>query len=252
METSAVISTPGSRRGVDIRVGLAFLATWVLWGATFLAVRIAVLEIPPLFAAGLRFFVAGAFLYLVLRLGGTPAPSRDEWRSLGVLSLCMFVATYGALFWAMQYVPSGVTAVIEATLPITAMVLEVFVFKKQPFRWSMLGAVALGFGGIALLLWQDGGHSIRVLPCLVILASGVAWTLGAVLTRSLPLPQSAPLAAGAEMMLGGTVLLVLAGVTGELYPFPYISLRAALAVIYLIIRIVSPETARRLREKFTS
>ena len=237
MNTSAVITRVTSRRGWDVRVALAFLATWVLWGATFLAIRIAVLEIPPLFAAGVRFFVAGSILYLVLRLTGTAAPTRDQWRSLTVLSLCMFVATYGALFWAMQRVPSGVTAVIEATLPITAMVLEVFVFKKQRFRWSMLNAVLLGFGGIALLLSQGGGsgQSISMLPCLVILASGVAWTLGAVLTRSLPVPQSAPLAAGAEMMLGGAVLIVLAGLTGELYPFPHISLRAAVAVLYLIV-----------------
>jgi drug/metabolite transporter (DMT)-like permease len=222
-------------RRLDIRVLLAFFAIYFLWGATFLAIRVAVLVIPPFFTAGVRFFTAGAFLYLVLRLRGEPAPSAVQWRSIAVIAVCMFVVTYGALFWAEQFVPSGVTSVLEATLPLIAMVLEVFIFRRQPFRWRMLGAVALGFGGIALLLLKNIGQSFGVFPCIVILAGSVAWTLGAVLTRSMPLPKSVPLAAGAEMMLGGVVLLLLALVTGEMYPFPHIPLRAAVALLYLIV-----------------
>src|ERR1700756_2838686 len=200
---------PVTRGRVDVRELLAFGAIYFLWGATFLAIRIAVLEIPPFFTAGLRFFVAGSFLYLVLRLSGEPAPTAAQWRGIAVIAAAMFVVTYGALFWAAQFVPSSVVAVLEATLPIIAMVLEVFVFRRQPFRWSMLGAVALGFGGIALLLLKNGGASqpFGVFPCLVILCASVAWTLGAVLTRSMVLPRSVPLTAGAEMMLGGAVLL---------------------------------------------
>src|SRR6185312_9438792 len=130
---------------------------------------------------------------------------------------------------------SGGTAVIEATLPIVARILEVFVFRRQPFRWRMLGAVELGFGGIALLLLQNTGQSFGVFPCLVILGGSVAWTLGAVLTRSMSLPESVPLAAGAEMMLGGAILLVIAALTGEMYPFPHIPLRVGVALLYLII-----------------
>jgi drug/metabolite transporter (DMT)-like permease len=237
MESSEVIDNlPRSRvRRLDVRVLLAFFAIYFLWGATFLAIRVAVLEIPPFFTAGLRFFTAGALLYLFLRLRGQPAPSALQWRSIAVIAVCMFVVTYGALFWAEQYVPSGVTAVIEATLPIVAMILEVFIFRRQPFRWRMLAAVALGLCGIALLLLRNTGQSFAVLPCMVILAGSIAWTLGAVLTRSMSLPKSVPLAAGAEMMLGGAVLLGLSLVTGELRPFPHIPLRAGLALLYLIV-----------------
>ena len=206
---------PGQRAGgPDVRVLLAFGAIYFLWGATFLAIRVAVLEIPPFFTAGMRFFIAGSVLFLVLRLRGQAAPSAAQWRSIVVIAVCMFVGTYGALFWAEQYVPSGLTAVREATLPIVAMILEVFVFRRQPFRWRMLAAVGLGFLGVALLLLNKGGQSFGVFPCLVILGGSVAWTLGAVLTRSMPLPQSVPLAAGAEMMVGGAVLLCLSWVTG--------------------------------------
>ena len=227
---------PSSReRGLDLRVVMAFFAIYVLWGATFLAIRVAVLEIPPFFTAGLRFFTAGVLLYLFMRWSGQPAPTRKQWRSLTVIALCMFVLTYGPLFWASQFVPSSVTAVIEATLPVIAMVLEVFVFRRQPFRWRMLAAVVLGFAGIALLLWRNSAQVIPVLPCLVILSGSVAWTLGAVLTRSLTLPASVPLTAGAEMMLGGAVLLGVSFFAGEMHPVPHIPLRAAVALLYLIV-----------------
>jgi drug/metabolite transporter (DMT)-like permease len=147
----------------------------------------------------------------------------------------MFVATYGAVFWAEQYVPSGVTAVIEATLPITTIALEVFIFRQQPFSWRLLGAVVLGFAGVAWLLLKSGPQSFAALPCVVILAGGMAWSLGTVLTRSMPLPRSLTLAAGAQMMLGGAALLALSQASGELHPFPDIRLRAALALLYLIV-----------------
>jgi drug/metabolite transporter (DMT)-like permease len=220
---------------IDIRVVLAFFAIYVLWGATFLAIRVAVLEVPPFLMAGLRFFLAGSLLYGFMRMRGEPSPSPIEWRSIGLMALFMFVATYGALFWAEQYVPSGITSVIEATLPLTTLTLEVFVFRQQPLRWRMLGAVAVGFGGVVTLLVNNGERDFEVLPCLVILASGVAWSLGAVLIRSMPLPRSRPLTAGGAMMLGGMVLLALSRLSGEANPLPYIPVRAALALLYLVV-----------------
>ena len=225
----------GGERRLDGRVILAFFAIYFLWGATFLAIRVAVLQIPPFFTAGLRFFTAGVLLYHFMRLRGQPAPSARQWRNLIVIAMCMFVLTYGPLFWASQFVPSSVTAVLEATLPVIAMVLEVFVFRHQPFRWRMLVAVALGFVGIALLLWKNSAQAIPVLPSLVILSGAVAWTLGAVLTRSLSLPRSVPLTAGAEMMLGGAVLLGVSFFAGEMHPLPHIPPRAAVALLYLIV-----------------
>src|SRR3954469_24439409 len=108
--SSVILTRPRLRMGtVDWRLALAFFAIYVLWGATFLAIRVAVLQIPPLFTAGLRFFLAGLLLYSFTRLRGQPSPSPSEWRSVAIMGLLMFVATYGPLFWAEQYVPSGVT-----------------------------------------------------------------------------------------------------------------------------------------------
>jgi drug/metabolite transporter (DMT)-like permease len=232
------VTTAGAangRRRIDIRMVLAFFAIYVLWGGTFLAIRIAVLVIPPFFTAGVRFFIAGVLLYGFMRLRGQPRPSFVQWRSLAIMAMLMFVATYGALFWAEQYVPSGITSVLEATLPLITLALEVFVFRHQPLRWSMLLAVFMGFGGVALLLFENTGQTYGLLPCAVILAGSTSWSLGAVLTRSMPLPASRPLTAGAAMMVGGGILLVLSGLSGELHPLPHIPWRAAWALLYLIV-----------------
>jgi drug/metabolite transporter (DMT)-like permease len=238
MDSTTVTTTAPAvacRRRIDIRLILAFFAIYVLWGGTFLAIRIAVLQIPPFFTAGVRFFIAGILLYGFMRLRGQPRPSSAEWRGLAIMGLLMFVVTYGALFWAEQYVPSGITSVLEATLPLITIALEVFVFRHQPLRWSMLLAVLMGFGGVALLLLENTRQTFGLLPCGAILAGATSWSLGAVLTRSMPLPKSRPLTAGAAMMLGGGTLLALSALTGELHPLPHIPWRAAWALLYLIV-----------------
>ncbi|HEY0785075.1 MAG TPA: EamA family transporter [Acidobacteriaceae bacterium] len=216
-------------------LGIAFFAIYILWGTTFLAIRVAVEELPPLFAAGSRFLTAGVLLYGFMRLRGTPAPEKTEWRSLGLIALLMFVIDYGALFWAEKYVPSGMAAVLMATMPLTTVVLEMFVFRQQPVRGRLLLAILLGFIGTAVLLCPTQHQQVNVKACLAILAGGTSFAAGSVLNRMLPLPRSKALNAGAAMLLGGAVLLVLSAATGELHPWPHISLRAAGAMAYLIV-----------------
>jgi drug/metabolite transporter (DMT)-like permease len=227
-------SGAGSKR-FDIRVLLAFFAIYFLWGTTFLAIRIAVQEVPPLFAAGTRFFVAGAVLYGFMRFRGAHRPTASQWRSLTILALLMFVAEYGLLFWAQKYVPSGIASVFEATLPLITMALEVWIFRRQPYHWPLLAAILLGFCGVGLLLVHNAEQSFGVLPSVAILAGATAWSLGSVLNRSLDLPESLVLTSGAAMVLGGGILLALSASFGELHPFPHVSLRGALALLYLIV-----------------
>jgi drug/metabolite transporter (DMT)-like permease len=195
-----------------------------------------VLEFPPLFTAGLRFFIAGSLLYGFMRLRRRqPNPSRVQWRNLALVSLCMFVVTYGAVFWAEQYVSSGVTSVIQATLPITSIILELFIFRSQPFEMRLFAAVVVGFCGVCLLFIDNEAQQLAVIPCLAILGGGIAWSVGGVLSGQLALPQSKPLTAGIEMMIGGAILLVLSAAFGEMHPFPHLTLRAGLALLYLIV-----------------
>src|ERR1700733_4188874 len=236
MANTTVIESPAKTISppFDIRTLLAFLAIYVLWGTSFLAIRIAVQEVPPLFAAGSRFLVAGVVLYGFMRLKGRPAPTASQWRSLALLGLLMFVAEYGPLFWAEKYVPSGIASVLEATLPLITMALEVWVVRRQRFHWPLLAAILMGFFGVSALLFHNGEQHFGIVPCLAILAGATAWSLGSVLNRSLDLPASLPLTSGAAMMLGGGMLLGLSSAFGEMHPLPHISMRAVWALLYLI------------------
>jgi drug/metabolite transporter (DMT)-like permease len=142
----------------------AFAAIYVLWGATFLAIRIAVLQMPPFFTAGLRFFIAGTLLHAVMRWRGVPNPTPLQWRNLALIGLCMFVATYGPLFWAEQFVSSSITSVIEATLPITTIALGYFV-AGEVISVRTVVAAGLILGSVYLILAKaEAPHHEPALP----------------------------------------------------------------------------------------
>jgi drug/metabolite transporter (DMT)-like permease len=217
-----------------LRLALAFFAIYVLWGSTYLAIRVLVATVPPLFAAGVRFSIAGIVLYAWSRARGVPEPSRLEWRNLSILAALLFLAAYSGLFWAEKTLPSGIASVLVATVPVWVAAVEIFVFRRQAFRWLLVAALAVGLGGVALMAF-DGASGLSPLPCLVILCSDLAWSLGTVLTPTLALPKSKALTAGAEMMLGGLMLLVSSALARELSPWPHVSPRAAAALAYLIV-----------------
>ena len=236
MSSSAVTNVDAEAAGsFKIRMVMAFFAIYVLWGTTFLAIRIAVEELPPLFAAGARFFIAGVVLLGFMLAKGETRPSARQWRNLLVMSLLMFVAEYGPLFWAEKYVPSGIVSVLAATIPIITLVMEMVILRQQKWNLALASATLLGFGGVGVLLLPGGTQRFPVLPCLAILCGCTAWSLGTVLSRSMDLPKARPVTSGAAMMLGGGMLLVISAGIGEMHPLPHVSLRAAMAVLYLIV-----------------
>lgn len=228
----AARSTASSFR---LRLIAAFFAIYFLWGTTFLAIRIAVQELPPLFAAGVRFSIAGLVLYAFMRVKGQVRPSATQWRNLACMAALMFVVVYGALFWAEKYIPSGIASVLEATIPILTLILEMIILRQQRFRWSIAVSTLLGFVGVGILLLRGNGQAYGLAPCIAVLVGSLSWSLGSVLSRSMDLPKSRPLTAGAAMMLGGAVLLTLSAIFGEMRPFPHISLRGVEAELYLIV-----------------
>jgi drug/metabolite transporter (DMT)-like permease len=236
MGTSTVTGIEPSAAGsFKVRMVLAFFAIYFLWGTTFLAIRIAVEELPPLFAAGSRFLVAGVLLFGFMLAKGEVRPNARQWRNLLVLSLLLFVAEYGPLFWAEKYVPSGIVSVLAAMIPILTLVLEMLVLRQQRWRASLAAATLVGFAGVGVLLLPGGQNHFGIGPCLAILAGCTAWSLGTVLSRSMDLPKARPVTAGAAMMLGGGVLLLLSAGLGELHTIPHISLRAFGALLYLVV-----------------
>ncbi len=213
---------------------LAFAAIYLIWGSTYLAIRIAVATVPPLFAAGTRFFFAGALLLIWALARGGAMPSRREWRNLAIQGVLLFLVAYGGVFWAERTMPSGVTSVLVATIPIWTAVLQICVLRKESFRWPLAGGILLGLAGVAVLAF-DPSASLTLIPCLAVLVSEVSWSTGTVLSKILILPKNMLINSGAQMLLGGCMLLICSGLFGELRPLPHVSLRAGLAIFYLAV-----------------
>jgi drug/metabolite transporter (DMT)-like permease len=239
MSAAPVTEQTHPTAGYRLRVAASFFAIYILWGTTFLGIRVAVLEMPPIFAAFARFFTAGVILFLFLRLKGEQMPTRIEWRNLFMLGLLMFTTEYAALFWAEKYVPSGIASVLAATIPIFTFLAEIILLRQQ--RWSTAIAVAtvIGFGGVAVLMLPASGLGIATAavplwPAIAILAGSSTWALGGVLSRSMKLPKSRTMTSACTMMLGGAMLLGVSALCGELNPLPHLSLRGLIAVVYLI------------------
>jgi drug/metabolite transporter (DMT)-like permease len=214
----------------------AFFVIYVIWGSTYLAIRVAVATVPPFFAAGTRFTLAGILLLSYALLWRIPAPNAIEWRNLGISAAMLFVPSYGALFWAEKTVPSGIASAVVATIPVWMALMEVLVLRQGKFSWQLIASFLCGIGGVSILtLRGTSGGSRSLLPYIVMLVSQITWSIGTLLTKNMRLPASKPLVAGAQMGIGGLLLLLIAMAAGELHPFPYVSMEAALAILYLTI-----------------
>ncbi|MBV9301132.1 MAG: EamA family transporter [Acidobacteriaceae bacterium] len=219
-----------------VRTIAAFAAIYLLWGSTYLAIRIAVETVPPLFAAGVRFMLAGLLVYAWRRWRGDPAPSRDEWRNLWLVGALLFLGGYSGLFWAEKSVPSGIASVLIAMVPVWIVILETVILRVQRLTFLTALAVILGLVGVAAIArGRNHGQSASLIACAAILGSGISWSVGTVISKRIRLPESKAISAGAQMICGGALLLVCALLTGEFNPLPQIPIRATFAIIYLTV-----------------
>jgi drug/metabolite transporter (DMT)-like permease len=223
-----------------LKLAAAFAAVYVIWGSTYLAIRIAIETIPPFAMAGTRFILAGALLYGWQRWRGAPTPQPIHWRSALIIGALLLLGGNGGVTWAEQEIPSGLAALIIATVPIWVVVFGALrPGNPRPNRRTLVG-VLLGLAGIALLVGPSNlaasGQDIRTISYVVLLLAPVSWAIGSLYSRGARLPRSQLQATGMEMLLGGALLLLAATVTGEWASLDLaaISLRSAAAFIYLV------------------
>jgi drug/metabolite transporter (DMT)-like permease len=219
---------------------LAFGIIYFVWGSTFLAIRVGVREVPPLILASMRFFVAGAVLSLWLMVKGTPSPSRREWLAASVLAVCIFVVDYGLLFWAEQRVPSGIAAVMLATIPVFMALSEILFLGTQRLTFRLAVALLVGIGGVTVLVSHSvsfGEAPIDRAGAIALVIAAISWSIASALTRKLPLPASKAMSSGAQMLVGGMMLAVAAAMFGEFHGFHVqaVSRGAWFALTYLIV-----------------
>jgi drug/metabolite transporter (DMT)-like permease len=232
--------TTSSGRPASWKILLAFAIIYFVWGSTYLAIRVGVREMPPFLMAGLRFTVAGLALLIWMKITGVPWPSWREWRGATVLGTLMFLIDYACLFWAEQRVPSGVAAVILASIPVCITLLEIVFLRTQRLTVRLSLGLLVGIAGVAVLM--DPSSSLGEAPLdragtIALLVACCGWSIGTIVSRRILLPESKPMSAAAQMLSGGVQLLVLAAVTGEFVHFRAqdVSGIAWFSLIYLII-----------------
>ena len=210
---------------MSIRKLLAYAAIYILWGGSFLAIREIVAIVPPFFAAGFRFTIAGLILVLFSCLRGRGSCSLRQWRGAAALGFIMFTCMYADLFWAETRVPSGIAAVISAMIPIWIFVGEFMLLRTQRATVLSVTGVVLGFAGVSALVWQPRGSatSISTFAMMVMIGGTLCWSGGTLWSRKLSLPKPQTLNAGWQMAFGGSLLLVLAVVSGEMHRMPVLT-----------------------------
>jgi drug/metabolite transporter (DMT)-like permease len=219
---------------------LAFAIIYFVWGSTFLAIRVGVHEVPPFLLAGIRFLVAGLVLYGWMIARGERSLKAREWVSVSVIAIMIFVLDYGLLFWAEQRVPSGIAAVMMATIPVFMALSEVIFLRTQRLTARLAVALSIRLCGVAVLTSHSldlGGEPIDARGAVALVVASVSWSIASALMRKLPLPPSKVMTSGAEMLAGGLFLIVTAGALGEFRSFhpSSVSREAWLSLAYLIV-----------------
>jgi drug/metabolite transporter (DMT)-like permease len=222
------------------KVLLAFAIIYFVWGSTFLAIRVGVREVPPFLLAGMRFLVAGIGLYGWMRARGTPSPSAREWGAASFLAVLIFVLDYGLLFWAERRVPSGIAAVMMATIPVFMALAEIVFLRTQRLTLRLGVALLVGIGGVAILVGRSmsmGEAPIDTAGACALIVAAISWSVAASLSRRIPLPAAKAMSSGAQMLAGGVLLTLTAALLGEFRGFhaQAVSLGAWLALAYLIV-----------------
>jgi drug/metabolite transporter (DMT)-like permease len=196
----------------------AFAAVYLIWGSTYLAMKYAIASIPPFWMSGIRFVIAGALLYGWARVRGAARPTATNWRAAAISGTLLVLGGTALVGWAEQWVPSGIAALLVGTVPLWIVLLEWLGAEGgRPGRRTIAGVV-LGFAGFAVLVGPDLGRQGGLggaLPAAAILISSVLWALGSLYTRQAPLPSSAPLRMGMEMLAGGAICLGVGLLVGE-------------------------------------
>lgn len=218
---------------------LAYSAIYFLWGASFLAIRVLVANVPPLLAAGVRFLCAGLILFAWSALRGSPPPKLREWRSAVLLGVVMFACDYGPLFWAEQRVASGIAAIVSALIPVW---IAMFEWTRSPSQMParLLIGTGCGLAGVAVLSLtpaQVSGARVALLPLAALLFGTVAWAVGTLWSRRLPLPAAKPMAASIQMIFGGVALTCASLIAGDAARFnpSRVDVRAIISMLYLVI-----------------
>lgn len=205
------VTSPVSTKPNPVTLWANLISVYILWGSTYLFIHFMTERMPPLYMVSVRYLIAGVILYSYARFTGTPNPTLAEWKSSGIIGILLLAVANGCLSVGIQYIPSGMAALMGGLLPVYLLSLNWISFgKKRPSNLALAG-LAIGLLGIYLLVKPDklqgtGGVDAKLIGVGLVAAGNFAWAIGTLLTPRLSLP-SGTISSGIQMIIGGLVLL---------------------------------------------
>jgi drug/metabolite transporter (DMT)-like permease len=223
------------------KIWLALIALYIVWGSTYLGIKIAIETIPPFFHAAIRFFVSGLILVIWQVAAGHGLPTRKQWLSTAIIGTLLLLGGNGLVSWAEQFIPSGIAALIIGSVPLFLVIAEAIRPHGVKPNWFTILGLLIGFVGIFILVGpaEISGSNERLDPLgvIAVLAACVLWAAGSVYSKSADLPKSSLMTTGAEMLMGSLSLLIVSFLTGELngWQVSEVSSRSIYGLVYLIL-----------------
>ena len=216
---SAVASSRDAHHDSRARIVTAFVAVYIVWGSTYLAIRYAVQTIPPFVMVGTRFAVSGLILYAWARWRRSPRPTAAQWRDATVTGALMLCCGNGAVSWAEQRVPSGIASLLVAVVPLWMVLVEWLRPRGERPRALVVAGVVIGLLGLAVLVGPAsfrGEGDVDSAGAVVLILGSLAWAAGSVFNRHGSRPDSAAMSTGLQMIGGSVALLLLGVMRGEI------------------------------------
>jgi drug/metabolite transporter (DMT)-like permease len=202
------------------KIWIALITLYIVWGSTYFGIKVAIETIPPFFHAAIRFLVSGLIILAWQKAAGEELPTRKQWRSTFIIGTLLLLGGNGLVSWAEQFIPSGIAALVIATVPLSLVILEALRPGGVKPTWQAIVGLAIGFIGIFILAGpaEISGSQTELNPLGVtaLLAATVLWAFGSIYSKSADLPKSSFVTTGAEMLMGSIGLLLVSLLTGEL------------------------------------
>lgn len=218
---------------------IALIALYIVWGSTYLGIKVAIETIPPFFHAGMRFLASGIILVIWQRSAGVEMPTRRQWISVAIIGNLLLLGGNGLVSWAEQFIPSGIAALIIGSVPIFLVIGEAIRPGGVKPNWQAILGIVIGFVGIYVLVGPSkdaGGTALNVFGVIALLTACVLWTIGSIYSKNAELPKSVLMSTGAQMLMGSIGLFIVSGLTGELgsWDISAVSARSIYGLLYLI------------------
>jgi drug/metabolite transporter (DMT)-like permease len=216
---------------------LAWIAVCLIWGTTYLGIRVSLETMPPALMGGIRWTLAGAFLAAWVLVRGEKLPSRSHWGPTALLGFLMLVLGNGGVVFAEQWVPSGLTAVLVATSPFWMAGVEAFMRDGERLRPSVVVGLIVGFSGIVLLVWPEltfgsSGSRDFLVGVLAVQIASFGWSLGSSYSKRQGRNQDILGSTALQMLAGGLMMVAIGTARGE-WSTLFFTTRSAVAVAYL-------------------